>query len=70
MVNIIGLNSVLSRLLTAWTSLETSLGAIARLRSFINDTPKEDRPEESFLPPPDWPTTGSIDMKDVTEGYR
>ena len=70
MVNIIGLNSVLSRLLTAWTSLETSLGAISRLRTFIDETPQEARPEECSPPPPEWPMTGSIDLNDVTAAYR
>ncbi|KAF3067612.1 Multidrug resistance-associated protein 1 [Trichoderma lentiforme] len=46
-----------------WTSLETSLGAIARLKTF-NDTVKpEDRDGESIIPPEDWPQRGVVELK-------
>ncbi|KKP00962.1 hypothetical protein THAR02_06934 [Trichoderma harzianum] len=52
-----------------WTSLETSLGAIARLKTF-NDTVKpEDRDGESIIPPEHWPQRGVVELKGVSATY-
>lgn len=52
-----------------WTSLETSLGAIARLKTF-NDTVKpEDRDGESIIPPEHWPQRGVVELKGVSAAY-
>ncbi|RFU73493.1 abc transporter, integral membrane type 1 [Trichoderma arundinaceum] len=52
-----------------WTSLETSLGAIARLKTF-NDTVKpEDRDGESIIPPEQWPQRGVVELKGVSATY-
>ncbi|KAL6817639.1 P-loop containing nucleoside triphosphate hydrolase protein [Trichoderma camerunense] len=52
-----------------WTSLETSLGAIARLKTF-NDTVKpEDRDGESIIPPENWPQRGVVELKGVSATY-
>lgn len=41
LVNLIDLNTNLSNFVIQWTNLEISLGALARLRSFMNQTPQE-----------------------------
>ncbi|KAL6824764.1 P-loop containing nucleoside triphosphate hydrolase protein [Trichoderma sp. SZMC 28015] len=52
-----------------WTSLETSLGAIARLKTF-NDTVKpEDRDGECIVPPENWPQRGVVELKGVSATY-
>ncbi|QYT03519.1 hypothetical protein H0G86_010468 [Trichoderma simmonsii] len=52
-----------------WTSLETSLGAIARIKMF-NDTVKpEDRDGESIIPPEHWPQRGVVELKGVSATY-
>jgi ATP-binding cassette subfamily C (CFTR/MRP) protein 1 len=70
MINIIGFNNSLSRLISSWTSLETSLGAAARLRDFLRDTPKEDNFENLPPPPTDWPSAGAVELKGVTATYQ
>lgn len=51
-----------------WTKLETSLGAIARLRTFIKETPSES--DEGRKPAPDnWPSQGAIAFRDVNVRY-
>ena len=70
MVNIIGFNNSLSRLINSWTNMETSLGACARLRDFIRDTPEEDYSEDLPAPPKDWPSIGAIEMDSVTATYQ
>lgn len=63
-------NTFLLRLVEAWTSMETSLGAISRLRSFERDVQPEDKPEEIHVPPPTWPARGEIDFDHVSAGYN
>ncbi|KAI8313634.1 ABC transporter atnG [Colletotrichum sp. SAR11_59] len=72
MVSLMGLNSSFSRLISSWTNLETSLGAIARLRDFVRDTPQEDSVDTQSLPPvpQGWPSPGAIDFKSIDARYK
>jgi ABC-type bacteriocin/lantibiotic exporter with double-glycine peptidase domain len=70
MVNVISFNVSLAMLIDMWTQLETSLGAIARLKMFMKNTPKEDRALEKQKPPSDWPARGAIEIKNITASYR
>ena len=64
--NVLGFNMSLSGLINSWTTLETSLGAISRLKSFEQETKCEDQPMENVQPPAHWPKSGSIDFRDVS----
>lgn len=44
LVNVISLSEMLSQLIDSWVELETSLGTIARLRTFVGQTPAEGEP--------------------------
>jgi ATP-binding cassette, subfamily C (CFTR/MRP), member 1 len=70
MVNIIGFNKSLTLLIELWTGLETSLGAIARLKYFMASTPQETQDTECQDPPAQWPSKGVIEIKNVTASYR
>ncbi|KAH8887988.1 putative multidrug resistance protein MDR [Thozetella sp. PMI_491] len=70
MVNLIYFNSSLSRLIHSWTNMETSLGAIARLRDFLQETPQEDHGISLAHPPEDWPSDGAIETKSLTSTYQ
>ncbi|KAI7760766.1 hypothetical protein LZL87_007978 [Fusarium oxysporum] len=67
MVNLLGLNLTLTTVIDQWTTLETSLGAIARLKSFINNTPNESKQGETEVPD-NWPK-GRIVFDGVTTSY-
>lgn len=69
MVNILGLSSSLVDVISSWTSLESSLGAIERLRSFERDTPQEVTSLQQQMPPEKWPSQGQIDFKKVSASY-
>ncbi|KAF4779309.1 hypothetical protein HER10_EVM0002693 [Colletotrichum scovillei] len=69
MVNIINFNQTLSDFIEMWTMLETSLGAIARLKYFVRYTPREDRDGEADEMPPAWPGSGKIEIENVTAAY-
>ncbi|KAI5206442.1 putative ABC transporter [Aureobasidium subglaciale] len=45
LTNVLGFSQSLTRLVTEWTTLETSLGAISRVRSFAASTEQETSPE-------------------------
>ncbi|KAF4432161.1 Canalicular multispecific organic anion transporter 2 [Fusarium acutatum] len=67
MVNLLGLNLTLTTVIDQWTTLETSLGAIARLKSFISNTPNENKQSEIAVPD-NWPG-GRIVFDRVTASY-
>lgn len=50
--------------------LETSLGAIARLKDFETETQEEALAGEDVEPPEEWPSRGLIEIQDLTAGYR
>lgn len=69
LVNVISFNFTLSSVIMAWTQLETSLGAIARLKWFNENTPNENKPEETEKPDADWPSQGRIELENVVAAY-
>ncbi|KAJ4130214.1 hypothetical protein NW768_007197 [Fusarium equiseti] len=67
MVNLLGLNLTLTTVIDQWTTLETSLGAIARLKAFIASTPNENKETETGMPD-NWPR-GKIEIEEITSSY-
>ncbi|KAE8350023.1 P-loop containing nucleoside triphosphate hydrolase protein [Aspergillus coremiiformis] len=67
----ITLGQILSELIQNWTLLETSLGAIARIKNFAEDTPSEERNSnvQAQEPPPEWPQDGEIAFVDTGIAY-
>jgi ABC-type bacteriocin/lantibiotic exporter with double-glycine peptidase domain len=56
-------------LITFWANLETSIGAVARIRRFNMDVePEEKQPQPS--PYPNWPSQGGIELQHVSASYR
>jgi ATP-binding cassette subfamily C (CFTR/MRP) protein 1 len=70
MNNLLSFNASLTQLVTFWTTLETSLGAIARVKTFAESTESEERPEETFTPPDQWPESGSIEFCNLSAAYN
>ena len=67
--NVLAFNQSLSLLVTSWTNLETSLGAIARVKGFEAQTTPEEKPGETVIPPESWPDQGAVTFHDVTAAY-
>ncbi|EAT78337.2 hypothetical protein SNOG_14100 [Parastagonospora nodorum SN15] len=77
LLNIVGFSSTLKQLITNWTLLETSTGAISRIRTFTRTVDSE----EQYLnqgqnlqivpspPPLYWPRNGAISFNSVTASY-
>ncbi|KAJ5164333.1 P-loop containing nucleoside triphosphate hydrolase protein [Penicillium coprophilum] len=71
LLNILSFSSSLSFLITSWTQLETSLGAVARIKGHEATTPKEDDPNKTIREPPEeWPAHGSIRFDHAYTGYE
>lgn len=69
MVNVIGLSQTLAIFVEQWTRLETSLGAIARVKAFSQETPTEREPTDPRCPDANWPSRGNIRLLDVSASY-
>ena len=72
LVNVNGFNLSLTELIKAWTRVETSLGAITRVKTFAADTTCENLPAENDRVPDnhDWPSKGNIELKNVSAYYK
>ena len=69
LLNVMSFNIQLAQLVKAWTTLETSLGAISRLRDFVAQTESEVKPHENQIPSTFWPEEGAISMKGFSASY-
>ena len=69
LLNVISFNSSLTYLVQTWTELETSIGAIARLREFIRTTENEMKPEETIEPSSEWPHRGELEISNFAASY-
>nr|XP_001400139.2 hypothetical protein ANI_1_2934024 [Aspergillus niger CBS 513.88] len=71
LLNILGFSSSLSYLITSWTQLETTLGAVARVKSYEETVSKEDAQNSGLIQQPtdDWPSRGSIRFDHVYASY-
>ncbi|KAH9213300.1 P-loop containing nucleoside triphosphate hydrolase protein [Leptodontidium sp. 2 PMI_412] len=70
MNNLLSFNLSLSAVLSGWTTLETSLGAIARSKDFEAETEVEDKLYEVIKPTKDWPTQGLLEIESISAEYN
>ncbi|KAI1180571.1 P-loop containing nucleoside triphosphate hydrolase protein [Nemania sp. FL0916] len=64
------ISNTLTRLLQSWTQLETSLGAISRIKTLEETLQPEDKECECSEPPINWPDRGAIEFKEVIASYN
>ncbi|KAI0158367.1 ABC transporter [Xylariaceae sp. FL1272] len=69
LVTLIALGSTLTTIVVAYTGLETSLGAITRLKKFGEETELESKAELSETPLSTWPSGGRVEIRDVYASY-
>lgn len=70
MVTLMSFGESLSGIVIYFTRLETSIGAIARLKTFNEIVKPEAREDEEILPPASWPHSGALVFKGVSASYR
>ncbi|KAE8137329.1 ABC transporter-like protein [Aspergillus pseudotamarii] len=71
LINVLNFAQTLSQLVAAYTSLETSLGAVGRIKSFTSDVKPEDDAAVVLQSPQlcSHPATGKIEFNSVTASY-
>ncbi|OLN95500.1 Multidrug resistance-associated protein 1-like protein 4 [Colletotrichum chlorophyti] len=68
LVSLMAFGELTTNLIRMFTMMETSIGAVARLKDFYESTTREHhlRPH---TPPPSWPQSGKIMVKNVSAAY-
>ncbi|KAK7745878.1 hypothetical protein SLS53_002596 [Cytospora paraplurivora] len=69
LANMMNLSHSLTSLVQHWTNLETSLGAIARIKDFAENTPVEGASGEDALLDASWPSHGALRFESVSASY-
>lgn len=71
LLSLILFSTCVNQFVGSWINLETSLGALARLRTFLSNTPKEDLVQDGKTQlPPQWPTSGRVQLTNVIAKYQ
>lgn len=70
LVSLISFGDNLSGIVSFYTRLETSIGAVARLKAFTDTVKPEDREDEVVVPPEDWPRRGVVELRGVSATYE
>ena len=70
LLNILTLSQSLIMIVFVWTELETSLGAISRLREMETTTPVEAKECEVLVPEKIWPQSGKVVLENITASYK
>ncbi|KAI0444796.1 putative ATP-binding cassette transporter [Xylaria telfairii] len=68
-LNLVTLGSGLTNLISSWTSLEISLGAIARIEAFGRDTPAEAKVSSPVEVSANWPERGDLKLENLHASY-
>lgn len=68
-VQVMSFGQSLAHVIQDWTQLETSFGAVARVKTFCTDTESENRPAETGVVPEDWPAHGRVTIENLVASY-
>ncbi|TGJ82777.1 hypothetical protein E0Z10_g5987 [Xylaria hypoxylon] len=69
LVTLLSFGESLSGIIISYTQLETSIGAISRLKSFSDSVKPEEQDGEDICPPEHWPQRGEISLANVSASY-
>jgi ABC-type multidrug transport system fused ATPase/permease subunit len=70
LLNVLNFGQNVAALIEHWTSLETSIGAVARLKQLEADIKPETFPSEASKPPENWPKGGAVSFHNVSASYK
>ena len=66
---IVVLGGCFNEAIMAWTNLETAIGSLKRMSDFLEETATESEKGTTELPK-NWPSSGEIELRNVTARYR
>ncbi|KAI0401333.1 ABC transporter-like protein [Xylaria palmicola] len=69
LVNLMSISQELKMIVINWATLETSLGAIARTKTFAEKTSNENQAGETEIPADSWPHTGRVQLNGISASY-
>lgn len=69
LVSLMTFGELVCAIIRSWIQLETSLGAVRRLREFEAAAGSEDCSSEDLQPPEDWPKGGAIRIDGASASY-
>jgi ATP-binding cassette subfamily C (CFTR/MRP) protein 1 len=69
LVMVIGLSETIAMLIQSWTQLESSIGAVTRVKWFAAETESEECGDERGDLPPAWPQAGTLSFEGVVASY-
>lgn len=70
--NVLSFSNSMKAFVKNYVILETALGAVSRVRKFMESTPVEGFQDNNIRPPPPddvWPDVGAITIRDLTASY-
>lgn len=70
LVTLMNFGPLLSNMIRSYTTLETSLGAINRLKTYSETVKSESGPDENIIPDLAWPSKGEVRIKGVSASYK
>ncbi|KAF5020407.1 hypothetical protein F66182_7569 [Fusarium sp. NRRL 66182] len=69
LVTLMGFGDMLAVMVQSYTTLETSIGAVARLKTFSSSTEQESKPDSAAILDDTWPQNGHIQVEHVSASY-
>ncbi|KAI0170239.1 ABC transporter [Pestalotiopsis sp. NC0098] len=69
LVMVMTFSTVLMRLIKMWTMMESSIGAVARVKRFATETESEERDSPSTEVAADWPRQGAIEFRSLVAAH-
>lgn len=70
LVTLMTLGNILNYIVRWYTQIETSIGAVGRLKSFSDHMASESLEGEDVIPPAEWPMKGAIHINGVSASYE
>jgi ATP-binding cassette subfamily C (CFTR/MRP) protein 1 len=69
LITLMTFGDILNYIIRWYTQMETSIGAVSRVKSFSEKVGSENLDDEDLIPSLEWPLRGSIDINGVSASY-
>lgn len=70
LVMVMSFSNAMMRMLKYWTMMESSIGAVARVKRFVDETEQEEKDGWGREVPENWPEAGEMEFKGVVAAHR
>ncbi|CAK43810.1 hypothetical protein CBS115989_4952 [Aspergillus niger] len=70
LLTLMQLGQFMTSMVQCYAKLETSMGAVSRLKAFRDNTPSEITDTDNITPSPSWPSKGRVEVHGVSASYQ